>query len=50
MKMDHMRFNTTQEKQKYNNMNNKYPQVRKTGVDAVHVSCPQMVYNMKNEL
>ncbi len=22
----------------------KYPQVRKTGVDAVHESCPQMVY------
>ena len=21
-----------------------YPQVRKTGVDAVHESCPQMVY------
>jgi hypothetical protein len=34
------------EKQKYNNMN-KYPQVRKTGVDAVHESCPQMVYIMK---
>jgi hypothetical protein len=26
----------------------KYPQVRKTGVDAVHGSCPQMVYIMKN--
>ncbi len=25
----------------------KYPQVRKTGVDAVHESCPQMVYIMK---
>jgi hypothetical protein len=24
----------------------KYPQVRKTGVDAVHGSCPQMVYIM----
>ncbi len=23
-----------------------YPQVRKTGVDAVHESCPQMVHNM----
>jgi hypothetical protein len=22
----------------------KYPQVQKTGVDAVHESCPQMVY------
>ena len=25
-----------------------YPQVRKTGVDAVHESCPQKVYIMKN--
>ncbi len=26
---------------------NKYPQVGTTGVDAVHESCPQMVYIMK---
>jgi hypothetical protein len=25
----------------------KYPQVGKTGVDAVHESCPQMVYIIK---
>jgi hypothetical protein len=25
-----------------------HPQVRKTGVDAVHESCSQMVYIMKN--
>jgi hypothetical protein len=31
-------------KQKYNNYEYKYPQVGKTGVDAVHGSCPQMVY------
>ncbi len=30
-----------------NNYEYKYPQVRKTGVDAVHGSCPQMVYIMK---
>jgi hypothetical protein len=42
-----MRFKTTQKKQKYNNMN-KYPQVRKKGVDAVHEKLPpQMVYIMK---
>jgi hypothetical protein len=29
--------------QKYNKSMNKYPQVRKTGVDAVHRSSPQMV-------
>jgi hypothetical protein len=46
MKMDHMRFLDHTEKQKYNKMN-KYPQVRKTGVDAVHESCSQMVYIMK---
>jgi hypothetical protein len=28
----------------------KYPQVGKTGVDAVHESCPQMVFIMKKEL
>jgi hypothetical protein len=33
---------------KYNNYEYKYPQVRQTGVDAVHGSCPQMVYTMKN--
>ena len=32
-------------KQKYSQDEYKYPQVRKTGVDAVHEkSCPQMVY------
>ena len=25
-----------------------YPQVRKTGVDAVHASCPQKVYLYKS--
>ncbi len=34
-------------KQKYSNYEYKYPQVGKTGVDAVHESCPQMVYIMK---
>ncbi len=29
---------------------NKYPQVGKTGFDAVHESCPQMVYIMKELL
>jgi hypothetical protein len=28
----------------------KYPQVRNTGVDAAHESCPQMVYIIKKEL
>jgi hypothetical protein len=33
-----------EKKQKYNNHDMKeYPQVRKTGVDAVHESCPQKV-------
>jgi hypothetical protein len=41
--MKHMRFKTTQKQQKYNIKMNKYPQVGKTGVDAVHGSCPQMV-------
>ena len=26
-----------------------YPQVRKTGVDAVHENCPRKVYNMKKK-
>ena len=34
--------------QKYNYYEYEHPQVRKTGVDAVHGSCPQMVYIMKN--
>jgi hypothetical protein len=34
----------TTQKQTYNNYEYKYPQVGKTGVDAVHESCPQMVY------
>jgi hypothetical protein len=38
-----MGFKTTQKQQKYNKNMNKYPQVRKTGVDAEHGSCPQMV-------
>ncbi len=41
--MKHKRFKTTQKQQKYNKNMNKYPQVGKTGVDAVHGSCPQMV-------
>jgi hypothetical protein len=41
--MEHMRFKTTQKQQKYSKKMNKYPQVGKTGVDAVHGSCPQMV-------
>jgi hypothetical protein len=28
----------------------KYSQVRKTGVDAAHESCPQMVYIIKKEI
>ncbi len=43
--VEYMRFRTTQ--QKYNKNEYKYPQVRKTGVDAVHGSCPQTVYIMK---
>jgi hypothetical protein len=38
-----LRFKNTQKQQNYNKNMNKYPQVRKTGVDAVHGSCPQMV-------
>ena len=41
--MEHMRFRTTQKQQKYSKNMNKYPHVGKTGVDAVHGSCPQMV-------
>ena len=41
--MEHMRFKTTQKQQKYSKNMNKYPQVGKTGVDAVHGSCQQMV-------
>ncbi len=44
--MDHMRFKTTQKNRSTTTMN-KYPQVGKTGVDAVHESWPQMVYIMK---
>jgi hypothetical protein len=40
--MDYMRFKTTQNRS--TTTMNKYPQVGKTGVDAVHESCPQMVY------
>ena len=36
--VDNMRFKDTM-KQKYKH--EEYPQVRKTGVDAVHESCPQ---------
>ncbi len=43
--VEYMRFRITQ--QKYNKNEYKYPQVRKTGVDAVHGSCPQTVYIMK---
>jgi hypothetical protein len=42
-KMDYMRFKTTQKNRSTNKNMNKYPQVRKTGVEAVHGSCPQMV-------
>jgi hypothetical protein len=41
--MKHMRFKTTQKQQKCSKNMNKYPEVGKTGVDAVHGSCPQMV-------
>ena len=37
--IEHMRFKTTKQ-QKYNN-HEENPQVRKTGADAVHKSCPQ---------
>ncbi len=42
--MKHMRFKTTQKNNRITTKNmNKYPQVRKTGVDALHGSCAQMV-------
>jgi hypothetical protein len=40
---DHTYRNTT-------NYEYKYPQVRKTGVDSVHESCPQMVYFMQKRI
>jgi hypothetical protein len=42
-KIDYMRFKTTQKNRSTNKNMNKYPQVRKTGGDAVHGSCRQMV-------
>jgi hypothetical protein len=41
--VDYMGFKITQAEVQPT-MKYKYPQVRKTGVDAVHESCPQMVY------
>jgi hypothetical protein len=47
--VDYLRFKITQaEVQPTNGC--EYPQVRKTGVDAVHESCPQMVHIMIKEL
>jgi hypothetical protein len=46
MKMDNMRFKTTQKNRSTTTMK-KYPQVGKTGVGAVHESCPKKVYIMK---
>ena len=45
-KMDYMRFKDHTSRST-TNYEYKYPQVGKTGVDAVHESCPQMVYIMK---
>ncbi len=47
--VDYMRFKSTQAEVQPTN-EYKYPQVRKTGVDAVHESCTQMVYIMIKEL
>ncbi len=44
--VDYMGFKITQSRSSSNN-EYKYPQVGKTGVDAEHGSCPQMVYIMK---
>jgi hypothetical protein len=43
--VDYMGFKITQAEVQPTN-EYKYPQVGKTGVDAVHETCPQMVYIM----
>ncbi len=45
-KMDYMRFKDHTSRST-TNYEYKYPLVGKTGVDAVHESCPQMVYIIK---
>ncbi len=46
--VDYLRFKITQAEVQQTN-EYKYPQVGKTGVDAVHESCPQMVYGLYHD-